>query len=114
VARSGQALKHLTLLALLVVGVAPFLFRGTAIFSEQELGLPRRGYGMHPVDTLRSLVAQLEDVPGLLPHPAMSEYGYVAVVADDQVLGEVALNLPSSFCEGLLYVLIVGFILALP
>jgi hypothetical protein len=68
---------------------------------------------MHPVDTLRSLVAELEDVPGLLPHPAMSEYGYVvSVVADDQVLGEAAVDLPSSFRESLLYVLSRSYILS--
>lgn len=73
---------------------------------EQQLGLPRRGYGMHPVDTPRSLVAKLEDVRVVLPHPAMGHYrGAVVVVADDQVLGEAAVQTPSGLGEGLTYLL---------
>ena len=54
-------------------------FWGTVVLFEQQLGLPRRGYSMHPVDTLRSLVAKLEDVPVLLPHPAMGDYRCMVV-----------------------------------
>src|SRR5918994_3064833 len=60
---------------------------------------------MHPVDTPRSLVAQLEDVRVLLPHPAMDGYRRVVVVADDWVLGEAAVQTPSGFGEGLPYLL---------
>jgi hypothetical protein len=54
---------------------------------------------MHPVGTPRSSVAQLEDVRVLLPHPAMDGYRcvVVVVVADDQVLGEAAVQTPSGF-----------------
>jgi hypothetical protein len=91
-----------------LVGVASLLlfFRGTAVLVEQQLGLPRRGYcSMHPVDTARSSVAELEDVRVLLPHPPMREYGYVVVVADDKVLIEATVEDPSGFGEGLLYLL---------
>jgi hypothetical protein len=61
---------------------------------------------MHPVGTLRSLVAQLEDVRILLPHPAMGRYRRaVVVVADDQVLRECAVQTPSGLGEGLAYLL---------
>jgi hypothetical protein len=61
---------------------------------------------MHPVDTLRSLVAELEDVGVLLPHPAMGGYRHVVVVVgDDQVLGEAAVKTPSGLGEGLLCLL---------
>jgi hypothetical protein len=81
-------------------------FRGTAVLFEQQLGLPRRGYcSMHPVDTLRSLVAELEDMPVLLPHPAMGYYRCVVVVAADQMLIEATVEDPSGFGEGLLYLL---------
>ena len=61
---------------------------------------------MHPVDTPRSLVAKLEDVRVVLPHPAMGHYrGAVVVVADDQVLGEAAVETPSGLGEGLAYLL---------
>jgi hypothetical protein len=80
-----------------------FFFRGATGLFDQQLGLPRRGYGVYPVDTLRSLVAKLEDVYVLLPHPAMRDYRCVVIVADDKVLGEVALKTPSGLGEGLLY-----------
>jgi hypothetical protein len=80
-------------------------FWGTVVLFEQQLGLPRRGYSMHPVDTLRSLVAKLEDVPVLLPHPAMGDYRCMVVVAADQMLIEAAVEDPSGFGEGLLYLL---------
>jgi hypothetical protein len=61
---------------------------------------------MHPVDTPRSLVAKLKDVRVVLPHPAMGHYrGAVVVVADDQVLGEAAVQTPSGLGEGLTYLL---------
>ena len=61
---------------------------------------------MHPVDTLRSLVAELEDMPVLLPHPAMGDYRcVVVVVADDKVLIEATVEDPSGLGEGLLYLL---------
>src|SRR5919112_4348015 len=60
---------------------------------------------MHPVDPPRSLVAQLEDVRVLLPHPAMGGYRRVVVVADDQVLREAAVETPSGLDEGLAYLL---------
>ena len=61
---------------------------------------------MHPVRALRPLVAQLEDVGVLLPHPAMGEYRcVVVVVADDQVLGEATVKSPSGLGEGLFYLL---------
>jgi hypothetical protein len=54
----------------------------------------------------RSLVAQLEDVAVLLPHRAMGDYrGAVVIVADDQVLGEAAVETPSCLSEGLAYLL---------
>src|SRR5919107_2619395 len=58
---------------------------------------------MHPVNTLRSSVAQLEDVRVLLPHPVMGDYRcvVVVVVADDQVFGEAAVQTPSGLGEGL-------------
>ena len=58
---------------------------------------------MHPVDALRSLVTELEDVRVLLPHPAMGGYrGVPVVVADDKVLGGEAalLDAPSGFGKG--------------
>jgi hypothetical protein len=60
---------------------------------------------MHPVDTLRSLVAKLEDVRVLLPHPAMGDYRCMVVVATDQLLIEATVEDPSGFGEGLLYLL---------
>jgi hypothetical protein len=58
---------------------------------------------MHPVDTLRSLVTELEDVRVLLPHPAIGDYRCVVVVADDKIIGEAtAVEAPSGFGEGLL------------
>ena len=73
---------------------------------QQQLGLPRRGYGMHPVHTPRSLVAKLEDMCVVLPHPAMGDYRRVAVVvADDLVLGEAAVQMPTGLGEGLAYLL---------
>ena len=72
---------------------------------QQQLGLPRRGYGMHPVDTLRSLVVQLEDVRVLLPHSAMGGYRRLVVMADDPVLGEATVETPSGLGEGLPYLL---------
>ena len=73
---------------------------------EQQLGLPRRGYGVHPVDPPRSRVSQLEDMRVILPHPAMGDYRcVVVVVADDRVLGGAAVETPSGLGEGLPYLL---------
>ena len=94
-----------TLLALFV-GVASLLFTGTAVFFEQLPGLLRRRYCIYPVGEVLPITTKLEDGFVRVPHPVMCEYRHVvSVVADDQIRGEAAVDLPSSFCERLLYVL---------
>ena len=105
--KGDQNLGSVTVLSQLI-GSAQLLFffgRITVLF-EQQLGLPRRGYAVRPVDATRSRIAQLEDVCVVLPHPAMGDYRrVVVVVADDQVLGEAAVQTPSGLGEGLAYLL---------
>jgi hypothetical protein len=97
--------RPLSLLALLV-RVAPFLFTGTAVFFDQLPGLLRRRYCIYPVSKILSITAKLEDGLVHLPHPVMCKYRHiVSVVADNQIRGEAAVDLPSSFGEGLVYVL---------
>jgi hypothetical protein len=68
--------------------------------------LLRRRYCIYPVGEVFSITAKLEDGLVHLPHPVMCKYRHVvSVVADKQIRGEAAVDLPSSFCKGLLYLL---------
>jgi len=103
---TGPLGGSVTVLSQLVGSVQLRFFRRIAVLIQQQHGLPRCGYGIHPVHTPRSLVAKLEDVRVVLPHSAMGDYrGAVVVVADDQVLGEDAIQTPSGLGQGLAYLL---------
>src|SRR3954463_9953446 len=101
-----SALPAALLVGVASVGVASLLFRGTAIFFEQLPGLLRRRYCIYPVGEVLSIPTKLEDGLVQVPHPVMCKYRHVvSVVADNQIRGEAAVDLPSSVCEGLLYLL---------
>src|SRR5215203_2653040 len=62
-----------------------------------------RRYLPYPVGYLPFPVAQLVNRIVHLPRPLGDEYGQVAVFADDQVIGESAVELPTSVYEIPLY-----------
>jgi hypothetical protein len=65
-----------------------------------------RRYCIYPVGEVLCVSAKLEGGLDHLPHPVMCKYRrVVSVVADNQIRGEAAVDLPSSLCEGLLYLL---------
>src|SRR5215208_5089524 len=86
-----------------LVRVAPLLLGWPAVLLEEHGGLLRCRDLPYPVGYLPFPVTQLVNRIVHLPRPLGDEYGQVAVFADDQVIRETAVELPTSVYDPPLY-----------